>query len=270
MAFPTIGDLIAFGEAIRSHWISLISVPAILGLIGWLVTRLRIASEAGVEPPDAIRSALLAAQKWVRKHKYGLGSNLVLITILGSSFFVFVDQKKTIDSYRPKIIVDKAQNERLAKSLPVLSKIITSKAIPLYDAVRIIAEEQSQQITIYLNIEQAIKGADTARDEAITLSNELTQFLADNNYDIDELRPIASPDGTGPNNLTETLGEYLQALQEVPPNPTASEILKAKTLWQAKNLLAFRNWLYSQWIASCVENVKKKRAGIEAALSEPH
>jgi hypothetical protein len=259
-----------------------------LAIWGAIIASVALVMAFARNGPDEVRSKLSEwadffrlkkAAKWLKDHtiddrvaRYGKWVMMLLLFGGGLGFGYLLAPTPAQPPARIPVstpIVDKAKIERLADALPKLSNIITSKAIPLYDKVDTIAEEQAQRITIDLTTEDAIKQSASARAESDALSKELTQFLSDNNYDIDDLR-MASPDGTGPNNITETLDEHLQALRQLPPNPGASDILKATTLWQAKNLLAFRTGLYAQWIAGCVEGIKQKRAVIEAVLREQH
>jgi len=109
------GEILDFINAVRTHWIG-ISVPAILGLTGWLMSKQRDLVESGLNPPHShfIRSVLVISLRFIRNHQYSFAIYIILISIIVGSFLAYTEKNnefkavlhQTEDRKHRELIVD--------------------------------------------------------------------------------------------------------------------------------------------------------------------
>jgi hypothetical protein len=81
---------------IKNHWIVLLSVPAILHLIGWLMARQHKLLEGTFPTPHVVRRLLVLAAIFIRRHRFGLSSNSILAGIIVAAFLAYSEQHHTL------------------------------------------------------------------------------------------------------------------------------------------------------------------------------
>ena len=150
-----------------------------------------------------------------------------------------------------------------------LRHMVDSEAIGLCDEADEFAETQPQSITVDLTVDEVRKNASNIRQKFADFSAEITRFL-NSLYpdDADELRSAIATGGIGPDNIVSTLDDYIQSLNSLPQNATASDILRNKQLWENARLLVFRTYAFGTWRTDASKKLNDMHSSLETSLGK--
>jgi hypothetical protein len=102
MVIPGLQDLSDWFDATSAHWVGATVLSTILGSLAWLMSEARELKAAGLPPPRCLRTALILTARWIRKHRYVLGSNLVLLGIIYAGILGFADKNAELRQRRER------------------------------------------------------------------------------------------------------------------------------------------------------------------------
>jgi hypothetical protein len=129
MMIPAFSDLIDFYKAVHPHLLQGFSLPVIVGIIALLMSKTKEIESAGGHPPRLWRLGLIISARWIRRRRYALASNLLLVGIIYSSFLAYVEKSNELKSattskerhIKPEERRKLVENlEKIAHSLPTI------------------------------------------------------------------------------------------------------------------------------------------------------